>query len=716
MPAYTKICQKMCVVLLLLLTAAQVFAQNSQTTEISTASAWRQTFGLRFSSGVVSIRLGDFLLYVGNQSEMTEMEARKFDMPGFEPYYGGDLPDPSGRSENYYVFKTTFSVSTDCMDKDISLYFNPPYTPFVVRINNTVVYQSGIYSGGVYSTGTALSAHVPLSNGLIYYSGDNAPIENILVIETFPQYERNPLPEFSIAEFSFNEKKAFIKNLLTSHLVLTAQVLSLLIAVYHFFLFFSRGCKDIKYMFFSLLCLSFFLAYVNVGFVFSTAHYTMLEKLSRIGQVFCFPLFAVFMLESIGIFGSKKKYIIVCILGYSLLCTMLIAFKNTKQMVNETFGVMTNINTIPFLAGSIIILSYVVFFKKNIKIVPLFFIALTVAGSSLRDLFVLQSGTVPLFWAAPYSFMIMVIIIYAMLMTEENFIQNAFSRYLAPEIISEIIKDPNKLNLGGEKREMTAIFTDIKDFSALSEQLDPSHLVRLLNKYLTEMSNIIMEHLGTIDKYWGDAIIAFFGAPLFNAEHSSLACRSALAIKAAERELNKTIVNEGLSPVPIFTRIGINTGEMVVGNMGAEKKMDYTVMGNAVNLASRIEGANKHYQTGGILISEYTRAKIGDEFLLRRIDRVRVVGINTPLRLYELLSVNSEQAATDNERRAVEIWEKAIDLYEQGKFKEALALFTSLMENHPNDNVAKFYALRCEVFIKTPPPKDWDAVKNMTEK
>jgi class 3 adenylate cyclase len=691
-------------VFLLLLTAVQVFAQSNYSAETSAGYAWR-----RFSSGVVSLRLEEFLLYVGNQSEMAEMEAREFDMPGFEPYYGGDLPDPAGRSENYYVFKTAFSISADCMDRDISLYFNSLYAPFTVRVNNTVIYQSGIYAGGVYSTGTALAAHVPLSGGLIYFSEDNAPVENILVIEAFPQYEKNPLPEFSIAEFSFNERKMFIKNLLTSHLVLTAQVLSLLIAVYHFFLFFSRGRKDIKYLYFSLLCLSFFLAYVNVGFVFSSPRYTLIEKISRIGQVFCFPFFAAFMLESMGIFGDKKKYIVIGLLGYSLLCASFVAFQSTKQSVNAAYSLMTNLNTIPILAGSIVILSYVVFFKKNIKIVPLFIIALTVAGSSLRDLFVLQSGMVPLFWMAPYSFILMVIIIYAMLITEENFIQGAFSRYLAPEIISEIVKDPNKLNLGGEKREMTAIFTDIQGFSAISEQLDPAHLVRLLNKYLTEMSNIIMEHLGTIDKYWGDAIIAFFGAPLFNADHGALACRSALAIKAAERELNKILISEKLSPVPIFTRIGINTGEMVVGNMGAEKKMDYTIMGNAVNLASRIEGVNKYYHTGGILISEYTRAKIGDEFLLRRIDRVRVVGINTPLRLYELLP-------TDTERGAVEVWEKAIDLYEHRDFRKAFSLFVSLLKRYPNDNAAKFYARQCKAFVETPPPKDWNAVKNLTEK
>jgi adenylate cyclase len=297
---------------------------------------------------------------------------------------------------------------------------------------------------------------------------------------------------------------------------------------------------------------------------------------------------------------------------------------------------------------------------------------------------------------------------------EKAFLHNAFSRYLAPEVITDIINNPDKLNLGGEKREMTAIFTDIQGFSTISEQLDPVHLVRLLNRYLTAMSNIIMENVGTIDKYEGDAIIAFFGAPVFRADHPALACRSALAMKAAEKELNKAVIEEGLSPTPLFTRIGINSGEMVVGNMGAENKMDYTIMGNAVNLAARLEGVNKQYRTGGILISEYTREKIGDEFLLRRLDRVRVVGINTPLRLYELLG----EWGTENEERkeTIDEWEKAMDLYEQRKFKDALVIFKSLMDNNPNDKVAELYATRCMEYTAYPPSENWDAVKNLTEK
>ncbi|MDR0443021.1 MAG: CHASE2 domain-containing protein [Treponema sp.] len=318
--------------------------------------------------------------------------------------------------------------------------------------------------------------------------------------------------------------------------------------------------------------------------------------------------------------------------------------------------------------------------------------------------------------ATALTFIAMMVIKFLTASREKAFLHGAFSRYLAPEVISEIINDPDKLNLGGEKREMTAIFTDIQGFSTISEKLDPAHLVRLLNRYLTAMSNIIMHNKGTIDKYEGDAIIAFFGAPVMQADHPALACRSALAMKAAERELNKTVVAEGLSPVPIFTRIGINTGEMVVGNMGAENKMDYTIMGNAVNLAARLEGVNKQYKTGGILISEYTRAKLGDEFLLRRLDRVRVVGINTPLRLYELLAVNNEQGTVSSEQRAAEQWERAIDFYEARQFKEAVRIFSTMMTQNPDDKTAGLYASRCMEYGANPPPDNWDAVNNLTEK
>jgi class 3 adenylate cyclase/ActR/RegA family two-component response regulator len=293
-------------------------------------------------------------------------------------------------------------------------------------------------------------------------------------------------------------------------------------------------------------------------------------------------------------------------------------------------------------------------------------------------------------------------------------LQNAFSRYLSPVVVNEIIQDPSKLNLGGEKREMTAVFTDIRGFVTISEQLEPARLVSLLNLYLSTMSNIITENLGTIDKYVGDAIIAFFGAPLRQENHAALACRSALQIKDAEKALNRKITEERLSPLPFFTRIGINTGPMIVGNMGSENKLNYTITGNAVNLAARLEGVNKQYPTGGILISEYTKNAIGDEFLCRSLDRVRVVGISSPLRLYEITGFRERASAAEIDRLGA--WEKAVELFEKRQFRKAADIFSSLAEGGADDGMTKTYLHRCRDFIAAPPPDNWDGVNNLSRK
>ncbi|MCL2244481.1 MAG: adenylate/guanylate cyclase domain-containing protein [Treponema sp.] len=320
--------------------------------------------------------------------------------------------------------------------------------------------------------------------------------------------------------------------------------------------------------------------------------------------------------------------------------------------------------------------------------------------------------------------------------SQKRFIKSAFSQYLSPKVIEQIIQDPSQLKLGGEKREMTAIFTDIRAFSTFSEALgDPSKLVELLNFYLTKMSNIVLENQGTIDKYEGDAIIAFFGAPVHMSNHASLACRAVVKMKKAEVEINREALAQGFltpkvlealaakgatksvdDPCPIFTRLGVNTGDMVVGNMGTPNKMDYTIMGNAVNLAARLEGVNKQYHTGGILISEYTQQKTGDEFIVRPLSRVRVVGINTPLRLYELLDIAGE--APPQLLEMVENWKKAFDLYEKRDFTGAQNIFQTIYNNNNSDLTAKMYLTRCRKCIASPPDDEtWDnGVDNLTEK
>jgi adenylate cyclase len=362
--------------------------------------------------------------------------------------------------------------------------------------------------------------------------------------------------------------------------------------------------------------------------------------------------------------------------------------------------------------------------------------AIVFTAAALTVVFVITKryvGTVVPFAAVTLTFLSLTGINFFTTIREKSFLRSAFSRYLAPEVINQIIEDPSKLNLGGEKLEMTAIFTDIRSFSTISEALkDPKSLVDLLNHYLTWMSDIILENQGTVDKYEGDAIIAFFGAPIHIPDHAVRACRSAVLMKKAEAEINKEAMELGLITLeviealvhkniikagdtePIYTRIGINTGDMVVGNMGTPNKMNYTIMGDSVNLAARLEGVNKQYNTGGILISEHTRKQIGDEFVVRNLGLATVVGIKTPLRLYELLDFNAQasQEILDMNRN----WDAAVAAYEERKFAEALGIFQGVREKFPDDNVASLFVGWCEGYLKNPPPDGWGGVNNLTEK
>ncbi len=296
---------------------------------------------------------------------------------------------------------------------------------------------------------------------------------------------------------------------------------------------------------------------------------------------------------------------------------------------------------------------------------------------------------------------------------DRAYIRNAFSHYLSSDVINDLLSDPDKLALGGDKKHMTALFTDVKGFSTISEKLDPSELVGLLNEYLTEMSDIIMAQRGTIDKYEGDAIISFFGAPIEFEDHAERACRSAIRMKKVEEELNRRFVEERLSPAPVFTRVGINTGEMVVGNMGTAQKMDYTIMGNSVNLAARLEGVNKQYGTW-ILVSETTFVEGGAPFAARRLDMVRVVGIQEPVRLYELVDEKRETSSSMQE--ALEIFDEGLQVFEQRKWKKAKDYFKQVLDIIPQDGPSQFYIERCDKFIKKAPPENWDGVFNLSLK
>jgi len=319
---------------------------------------------------------------------------------------------------------------------------------------------------------------------------------------------------------------------------------------------------------------------------------------------------------------------------------------------------------------------------------------------------------IPMF-AVFFTFVTLTVMKFLQTARDRTYIRNAFSHYLSTDVINELLSDPDKLKLGGDKKNMTALFTDVRGFSTISEKLDPTELVKLLNAYLTEMSDIIMEEQGTIDKYEGDAIISFFGAPIDYDNHAEKALRSAVRMKRAELILNHRFMEENLSPEKVYTRIGINTGEMVVGNMGTAQKMDYTIMGNSVNLAARLEGVNKQYGTW-ILASEITYKEGGADFAARRLDRVRVVGINEPVRLYEIVEERFE--LSNKILEALGIFDEGLQAFEEWDWESAKTYFLEVLEIVPDDGPSQFYLERCNKYIKKAPPKNWDGVFSLTLK
>lgn len=293
---------------------------------------------------------------------------------------------------------------------------------------------------------------------------------------------------------------------------------------------------------------------------------------------------------------------------------------------------------------------------------------------------------------------------------QKSFIKGAFSTYLAPSVVDLLIDNPNKLVLGGEERVITAFFSDLQGFTSISEKLAPNELVELLNEFLTEMTDIILKHQGTVDKFEGDAIIAFYGAPIDLGNQAEAACLSSIdmqrrlaEIRADWREKNKP---------ELRMRIGLCTGPATVGNMGSRNRMDYTMMGDTVNTAARLEGVNKLYGTY-TLIGQKTKEAVADKGLLtRELDIIQVVGKVEPIRIYELIGLKEENG---DMAETVQIYEEAIKSYQKGDWPPAMKLFMEALERTPNDRPSEVMLERCREFMKNP-PVDWRGVHTMKTK
>lgn len=289
---------------------------------------------------------------------------------------------------------------------------------------------------------------------------------------------------------------------------------------------------------------------------------------------------------------------------------------------------------------------------------------------------------------------------------EKAFIQNAFSTYLAPAVIERLIAEPERLRPGGTSVTGSVLFLDLAGFTELSEQLSPQALVVLMNRFLEQVVEIVMEQEGMVDKFIGDAVLAVWGAALTQPDHAQRACTAALAI---QRVCDRLAAGEMADlPRPLQARIGINSGAMIAGNIGGTRRFDFTVVGDTVNLASRLEGVNKVYGTR-ILVGEGTLAYLEGGFDLRPIDRIRVKGKRQAVAIFELLEepLAPELAA---------LFEAALACYRQRNWQQAAAVFRRFLSARRDDGPSRVYLERCEAFRCNPPPDDWDGTFEMLGK
>jgi adenylate cyclase len=300
-------------------------------------------------------------------------------------------------------------------------------------------------------------------------------------------------------------------------------------------------------------------------------------------------------------------------------------------------------------------------------------------------------------------------------------IRSAFAQYLSPALVKRLADHPEQLKLGGETKELTILFSDVRNFTSIAEsyKANPQGLTQLVNRLLTPLSNIVVENGGTIDKYMGDNVMAFWNAPLDDAAHASRACRAACGMLAAvttlNGELRQAAEESGTPAIPIAVGIGINTGECVVGNMGSDIRFDYTVLGDSVNLAARLEGQTKAYGAP-IIIGERTNLLVADQFYTVPIDIVRVKGKATPERIYALL------VPIDNDFKDGGLKLDLEELLNAYRNREWSAVLRLLKRSKPElarygiPNIETLYARRVRQFRRSPPPPSWDGVTDAVSK
>ncbi|MCF7885726.1 MAG: adenylate/guanylate cyclase domain-containing protein [Candidatus Marinimicrobia bacterium] len=289
---------------------------------------------------------------------------------------------------------------------------------------------------------------------------------------------------------------------------------------------------------------------------------------------------------------------------------------------------------------------------------------------------------------------------------KRKIIKNVFNRYMHPDVVEQLTNNYEKIKLGGEEIEATVLFTDLLSFTKISEDLQSGQIVELLNSYFEKAENIIFHNSGMLDKYTGDGLMAIYGAPIHSPGHGLQACESILAF----RELGEVNIQLNGKSIPLFTRVGGASGKIVVGNIGSSNRMDYTAVGDTVNLAARLEGVNKIYGTNN-LISAQTYEMVKDDFVCREVDYIRVKGRMGAVKIYNVIC--HQEKMTKELVQLLKMHQSALKSYRRRNFNRACNIFSDILEKYPDDSLSNVYKKRCEKLLDNPDIIDEDNIFNM---
>ncbi|MBD3232275.1 MAG: CHASE2 domain-containing protein [candidate division Zixibacteria bacterium] len=384
-------------------------------------------------------------------------------------------------------------------------------------------------------------------------------------------------------------------------------------------------------------------------------------------------------------------------------------------LTEQYLSTASNYIIFPILIALTLLLG-IIFYQSSAFKGFLLFVAVTVGWFAVVTvLFIKYSIILELvrpFLTFSFTYILVVVHRYFGEEQEKKKYRGILQHYVAPPVVKNLVDNIANLRLGGESRELTMLFSDIRGFTEVAERLTPQQLVHFLNTYTTIQTRAAFEYYGTLDKYIGDALVVIFGAPEAQQEinYAECACKAALRMKDNDHLISDKF--RYLNTGEIFTRIGINTGEAVVGNMGSDVRFSYTVLGDNVNLASRLEGLNKQYQTQ-IMVSEMTRNKTSKEFITRELDLTRVKGRTQPVRIYELIKYGEMDKQTG---QLIELFSQALGSYRRMDFALAEKYFDEILRFKPDDGPSMVFKERCRQLNENPPAEDWDGVWTMLTK